>query len=99
MRNDGDGGTICRRIEDALVFVTGIGVGADRLSAFLEEFRDSHASLADPLAWPVTSLESAFRRSFGLPISVKRYAFDPSHPGVAFYIRLAERDREERPVA
>jgi hypothetical protein len=101
MRNEArDQATICRRVDSALVFVTGIGIGADRLSAFLEEFRDSHASLADPLAWPASSLEAAFRRAFGVPVSVRRYAFDPAHPGIAFYIRRAAGgDLEQRPVA
>lgn len=96
MRREADPGTICRRVDNALVFVAGIGIGADRLGAFLEELR---ASLGAPLAWAPGAIEQAFRAAFGVPVSVRRYAFDPAHPGVAFHIRRAEPDREQRPVA
>jgi hypothetical protein len=90
------GTTTCQRIDSAMVFVSGIAVPAVRLGSFLEQLRSSHEHLADPLAWPAALLEAAFRRTFGVPVAVTRYAFGSA---VAFHVRLAGQGLERQPVA
>lgn len=90
------GTTICQRIDGAMVFVSGIAVPPERLGSFLEQLRSSHEHLVDPLAWPAPLLEAAFRRSFGIPVSVTRYEFGSA---VAFHVRLVEQALSRQPVA
>ena len=80
---------MCQRIGEALVSVTGAAITRERLGSFLEELRDSHETLADPVSWPAPVLAAAFSRRFGVAVTAERYAVDTSPPGVAFHIRVS----------
>lgn len=87
---------ISRRVDDALVFVSGTRVSGQDLADFLEEHRTSHPSHANATLWTAAELAAAFSRRFGERVDVRRFAFSSPTRGVAFHIRAVDEGWAER---
>ncbi|HET8569132.1 MAG TPA: hypothetical protein VFM93_09120 [Candidatus Limnocylindria bacterium] len=88
---------VSRRVDDALVFVSGTRVDGERLGRFLEEFAASGAA-KDATQWSAIDLAAAFARRFGERVEVRRYVFSPGSRGVAFHIRAVDEAWAEKPA-